>query len=251
MKNLGEMLEHGLVVFNDETQMLDKLVEFSLREKWRRPSSHPVRFADADGEFIYFPTPFATVRVKADWRSVTNQAGYEALAITTNATGQLRHEWRTDATPLTQKAERDLVRGGKLRPEEAQLQIADTDSGKPVDMHAGSISWNAFRKRWVMIAGQAGGSSYLGEIWFAESESLTGPWRWARKIVTHDRYTFYNPAQHPFFDQEDGRVIYFEGTYTAEFSGNNNPTPRYNYNQIMYRLDLADPRLGLPLERKQ
>ncbi len=40
-----------------------------------------------------------------------------------------------------------------------------------------------------------------------------------------------------------GRLIYFEGTYTQTFSGNPVATPRYDYNQIMYRLDLADPRL--------
>jgi hypothetical protein len=51
-------------------------------------------------------------------------------------------------------------------------------------------------------------------------------------------------VSHPFFDQEGGRIIYFEGTYASTFSGNTNPTPRYDYNQIMYRLDLADPRLG-------
>jgi hypothetical protein len=70
---------------------------------------------------------------------------------------------------------------------------------------------------------------------------------YARKVVTHDRYSFYNPTQHPMFDEERGRRIYFEGTYTTTFSGNANPTPRYDYNQIMYRLDLADPRLALPV----
>ena len=48
---------------------------------------------------------------------------------------------------------------------------------------------------------------------------------------------------HPFFDQESGRVIYFEGTYTNTFSGSPTPTPRYEYNNLMYRLDLSDPRL--------
>ena len=36
-------------------------------------------------------------------------------------------------------------------------------------------------------------------------------------------------------------MIFFEGTYTTTFSGNDDPTPRYDYNQVMYRLDLADP----------
>jgi hypothetical protein len=43
-----------------------------------------------------------------------------------------------------------------------------------------------------------------------------------------------------------GRLIYFEGTYASTFSGNPEQTPRYDYNQIMYRFDLDDPRLTLP-----
>jgi hypothetical protein len=41
-------------------------------------------------------------------------------------------------------------------------------------------------------------------------------------------------------------VIYFEGTYTHDFSGNPETTPRYEYNQVMYRLDLGDVRTALP-----
>jgi hypothetical protein len=64
--------------------------------------------------------------------------------------------------------------------------------------------------------------------------------------VTHDRYSFYNPKHHPFFDQEGGRLIYFDGTYATTFSREGDATPRYDYNQVMYRLDLSDPRLALP-----
>jgi hypothetical protein len=49
------------------------------------------------------------------------------------------------------------------------------------------------------------------------------------------------------FDKERGRVIFFEGTYTSSLTSNPNPTPRYDYNQVMYKLDLADPRLALPV----
>ena len=42
-------------------------------------------------------------------------------------------------------------------------------------------------------------------------------------------------------------MIYFEGTYASTFSGNPVRTPLYDYNQIMYRLDLDDPRLNLPV----
>jgi hypothetical protein len=103
-----------------------------------------------------------------------------------------------------------------------------------------------------MIAVQSFGEpSILGEVWFTEADSVTGPWRWGKKIVTHNKYTFYNPAHHPLFDQDGGRIIYFEGTYANTFSGNPDQTPRYDYNQIMYRLDLSDPRLPRPLAPPQ
>ena len=69
------------------------------------------------------------------------------------------------------------------------------------------------------------------------------PYSKAVKIVHHDQYNFYNVATHTFFNQEGGRVIYLEGTYTDSFSGATEKTPRYNYNQVMYRVRLDDSRL--------
>ena len=114
--------------------------------------------------------------------------------------------------------------------------------------HGGSVYWNGYRNRWVMITVESYGStSLLGEIWYAEADTPLGPWVYARKVVTHDKYSFYNPKQHPMFDKDGGRIIFFEGTYTTTFSGNPDPTPRYDYNQVMYQLDLSDPRLALPV----
>jgi hypothetical protein len=108
-----------------------------------------------------------------------------------------------------------------------------------------------------MIALEQFGASLVGEIWYAEAATPEGPWGKAVKIVTHDRVVgegfgqrhegmdFYNPKHHPFYDQQGGRILYFEGTYANTFSGNPTPTPRYEYNQVMYRLDLSDPRLKL------
>jgi hypothetical protein len=94
---------------------------------------------------------------------------------------------------------------------------------------------------------ESGGTSFLGEIWYAEGDTPLGPWVYARKIISHDSYTFYNPRQHPFFDRESGRILFVEGTYTKTFSGQGPVTPRYEYNQVMYRLDLEDERLILPV----
>jgi hypothetical protein len=59
-------------------------------------------------------------------------------------------------------------------------------------------------------------------------------------VVTHDNYTFYNPQLHPEFVSADSPILLLEATYTAMFSGAKLPTPRYDYNQIMYRLDLDE-----------
>lgn len=121
-------------------------------------------------------------------------------------------------------------------------------AGLPVVPHNGSVSWNAYRRKWILIAVQQGGdSSYLGEVWYAEADTPAGPWGYAQKVVSHERYSFYNPKHHPYFDQEGGRIIYFEGTYSFTFSGSaETAVPRYDYNQVMYRLDLSDERLRLP-----
>ena len=235
MKSLDEMLDHGLAVFNDDKAVFEKIAGFKLGDRSRCPHGHPIRRREADGDYLYFGNPFPVTRVRADLKQLADPAGYEVWT---------RGGWKREANPFDAVAERTLIKAGKLKPDEARFQPVDVDTGKPLEMHYGSVCWNGFRKRWVMIApARGGGPSFLGEVYYAEAPELTGPWLRAKKIVTHDQYTFYNPVQHPFFDQAGGRVIYFEGTYAETFSGNPVATPRYDYNQIMYRLDLADPRL--------
>jgi len=41
----------------------------------------------------------------------------------------------------------------------------------------------------------------------------------------------------------DSPILIFEDTYTQQFADKPIPTPRYDYNQILYRLDLDDPAL--------
>ena len=130
-------------------------------------------------------------------------------------------------------------------------QIGDPGNPKPILLNNCSCFWNDYRKRYIMIASEALGATMLGEVWYSEADRPEGPWVQARKIITHankkgDAHDFYNPTQHPFLDQAGGRVIYLEGSYVNTFSGNPHPTPYYEYNQIMYRLDLSDPRLKLP-----
>src|SRR5262249_4577355 len=149
-----------------------------------------------------------------------------------NQDGSLRYAWKKNTPVVDAAKQARLIARKLLKPAEALLHLQDADTGKPVSAHSGSGYWNAYRQRWGLIAVQSCGTSVLGEVWYAEADTPLGPWVYARKIVTHDRYSFYNPKQHPQFDQENGRTIFFEGTYTNMFSGNPEPTPRYDYNQI-------------------
>jgi hypothetical protein len=208
IKDLGHPYERVLVIFNDKTQTFDKLLEIPL-EAPLYPEGHPVRVKVDGVDYYYFSfSPPYSTRVRADMKHVTDLNSYERTQL-----------------------------AGRKEP------LRDIDTDAPVNIHAGSVYWNEFRKRWIMIGEQR---EHLGEIWFAEADTLTGPWVYAKKIVTHEKYTFYNPTQHPFFDQEGGRLVYFSGTYASTFSGNPEKTPRYDYNIIMYRLALDDPRLRLP-----
>jgi hypothetical protein len=262
MKSLDVVLNQGLVIYDDKANVFRKLRDLPATVGWRCPREHPTRWQDGGREYFLFPVPFPTVRVRADLKSIQDLDAYEAFTplapgskydkaaakVERDAAGKLVYGWKPNTEPINTAQERELIAAGRIQAEEARFQLRDAETSKPVDLHKGSVYWNAYRKKWLAVAVQFGGSSsFLGEVWLAESAEPTGPWQWARKIVTHEKYTFYNPVQHPFLDAEGGKVIYFEGTYANTFSGNADQTPRYDYNQIMYRLDLSDPRLPQPL----
>jgi hypothetical protein len=262
MKSLEVVLSQGLAIYDDKAGVFRKLRDLPATVGWHCPRAHPTRYRDGGREYFLFPTPYPTVRVRADLKSIQDPNAYEAFTplapgsrygkvtaqVERDAAGKCVYGWKPDTEPNITAQERELIAAGKIQAEEARFQLRDIETGKGVDLHGGSVHWNAYRKKWLAVAVQIGGSSsFLGEVWLAEAAEPTGPWQWARKIVTHDKYTFYNPVHHPFLDGDGGKVIYYEGTYANTFSGNADQTPRYDYNQIMYRLDLSDPRLPQPL----
>jgi len=256
MKSLGERLEHGLMVYNDEKELFERALRLDDAVR-RHPQGQPTRVTVDGQAYWYFAHPYPHLRVKAQWDALFDPSAYEtftclavgsagegdAAAVDRDAAGRLVWGWKRGAAPLDLARQGELVKAGRIRKDERWIDLRDADTGKPVVAHRGSVRWNAYRKRWIMILCEQWGASALGEIWYAEADAPEGPWHRARKIVTHDAYSFYNPVHHAFFDAEGGRVIYFEGTYTRAFSAAKRPTPRYDYNQIMYRLDLSDPRL--------
>lgn len=177
-------------------------------EKGLIPRGHPFMWEDPAGtRWVLFGDPFPTMRCPADLAGWHDQKKWEKVDLPANP--------------------------------------RSAEDGSEVKPHRGSVAWNPFRKKWITVFTQHFGKpSAFGEIWYAEADVPTGPWGKAVKILTHDNYTFYNPRIHPELVPDDANFIVFEGTYTAEFADRPNPTPRYNYNQILYRLDLDDPKLA-------
>jgi hypothetical protein len=252
MKDLDYAFEWGLAMFNDQKQVFEPVARFDLHGPHR--SAHPFRGRVRDDDYYYI---FPTLRVKADLKHLADAGAYENFTclagglpadksvprLDRGPDGRLRYGWRPGLAPVTPDLQQGWVQAGHLKPEENWCWLHDVERGQPIGGSpvGGSVCWNQYRQRWLMIGG-----GEPGETWFAEADTPVGPWVYARRIVSHDKYNFYNPTQHPFFDQEGGRIIYFEATYTDTFSDAPTPTPRYNYNQVMYRLRLDDPRLALP-----
>jgi hypothetical protein len=204
--------EWGLCVWNETASNFEPF-----RVLWRKtepspkpppfPEGHPAFWKDAAGkQWVLFGNPLPTLRC-----------------------------------PATYEAWQDTNTWEILKPQES-LQAAGTNEA--VKPHSGSIAWNEWRKRWVTVFMQTFGKpSAFGELWYAEANAPTGPWGPAIKVLSHDHYTFYNPRLHPEFTNPNSPILLFEGTYTIQFSDGKQPTPRYDYNQVLYRLDLDDPAL--------
>ena len=202
--------ESGLAVWNDEAARYErKLVVWKKSEDSKKPppvpDGHASFWTDEKGaEWLYFGDPLPRLRCRPTFESWSDPAQWEKVA--------------------------------------PQPTLAGSDGSK-VTPHSGSISWHPGRRKWVTVFMQnLGKPSAFGELWYAEAPAPTGPWGTAVKVLSHNDYTFYNPHLHPEMSTE--KSLIFEGTYTREFSGNREPTPRYDYNQVLYRLDLDDPALN-------
>jgi hypothetical protein len=206
-----EAYEFGLCVWNDAAANFKPLrVVWTKSEQTPKrppaPEGHPVFWKDEAGhEWVLFGDPFPRLRCPATFEGWQNSNSWEVL------------------TP--------------------QAMLLSPD-GKTVKPHSGSIAWNEWRQRWVAVFMEAFGKpSVFGELWYSEAPAPTGPWGTAVKILSHDNYTFYNPRLHPEFTPTNSPILLFEGTYTMTFADRPHPTPRYDYNQMLYRLDLDDPQL--------
>ncbi len=194
---------------------------------------------------------------------IPDDGALDADALERDPDGNLVWDWKRGTAAVPPHAWEELVQRGMVEPRELPYRLIDVETGETVAPHVGgSIHWNEHRQRWIMVRSRAGGGeSVLGEVYYFEAETPLGPWAYGQKIVTHtmpapswDRsaetrtYSFYNPVHHPELDRAKGREILFEGTMSVLFAHSPHPRiPGYNYNQMMYGLDLEDPRLFLPV----
>ena len=214
----------GLAEFDDDKAVFEPVCTYP-KDHPLRPEGHPFQVVNGGQRFLYFqPTvmgAFPLVRSLPDRAHLTDAASLEAFTCLAPGAryagadtrldrapdGHLLWAWKKDTAALGEDQADALVSAGKMRPEERLTALRDIDTDQAVLSHGGSVFWNPYRKRWVMITTQTFGSpSFLGEVWFAEADTPVGPWLYAKRIATHGGYTFYNPTQHPFFDQE-GRAI--------------------------------------------
>jgi hypothetical protein len=218
IRNHLEIYEWGLCAWDEKTERFEQR-----RVVWKKsetapkpppmPDGHPVLWKDTAGkEWVLFGNPLPALRCPATFEAWENPSTWEVL-----------------------------------KPQES---LESAEDGRQVKPHSGSIAWNNFRKRWVTVFMEAYGKpSVFGELWYAEADAPTGPWGKTVKVLTHENYTFYNPRLHPEFTPTNSPILLFEGTYTMEFANKPAPTPRYNYNQILYRLDLEDAALKPAFEK--
>lgn len=128
---------------------------------------------------------------------------------------------------------------------ESPISLQSATSEEKVRPHTGSIAYSSHHKAWVTVFMQNFGKpSPFGELWYAEANSPFGPWGKAVKVLSHENYTFYNPRLLAEFTPEGSPTLLFEGTYTEQFANKPYPTARYDYNQILYRVNLNDERLA-------
>lgn len=258
VRNMLDVYEHGAVEFDEAKRVWVKRITWPEGAP-AYPAGQPTIVDGPDGRWIYFALNLPDLRVRADIASYLDLARYEAFTplkpgsrrgkpeVERDAAGRVVLGWKRDTATLDALAQAKLLRSGAIRPDESTIVLRDVETGRPIRPHTSSLMWNAYRSAWSLVVLESGGTtSILGEVWYAEADRPEGPWLYARKVVTHDKYSFYNPRLHPYFAKDGGRLLYFEATYTHSFSGNPEQTPRYDYNQVMYRLDLSDPRTNLP-----
>lgn len=236
----GARREHGIAEFNEQSGEFDAVTLLGEEFSWQCPRGHGVALTVEGRDYIGFADPFCTTRVPAVYEDVLDPSKYEALSFASDAKALI---WQKTHAPTSQTEEAKLVMEGAVEKGRERLQVVNAADGKSLSLASGCVTWNRHRKKWVLIASDAlPGKGRSGRLWYAESDDGAGPWTAATCVVNDEPASVSDPLHLEVFEQENGRVIYFDATLAADASGAQ-ALPRYERNRVMYRLDLADPRL--------
>lgn len=262
-----EPQERGLLEYSKKTGFFELIAKYPDSPVFMggEGGSTVFRHSVKGKELFYFPGPLPFVRHPADYESQRDITAREAFTclkeepganktsprLDRDQQGRLRWGWKKNASPVTHPRMDKMVKDGLMTNEERWYSLYDIGTGKSVIPHQGSVYWNPYRRRWIGIFVQFFGDTLAGEIWYSEADTPQGPWVYAKKILTHkwqdQDYSFYLPAQLPAFDKHGGRTIYFKGSFSAFFGDLKTAAPRHDYNIMVYKLELDDPRLFLPV----
>eukprot|EP01052_Picozoa_sp_SAG31_P029157 SAG31_NODE_2876_length_4970_cov_2.820776_4_plen_229_part_00 len=172
-----------------------------------------------------YANPFANYRVAADFDALLNVSAYETYTPcdTPACKSMSVWRWRPAAYNNTEgwrgfgpAEERTAIHNRMLNTANAHYQVIDVETQQPMlgGLARGSVNWNAFLKKYILIAdkGMHGGASResnYGEIWYCEATAITGPWRECVRVISHagTGTSCYNPLQLQFMDELGGQVV--------------------------------------------
>jgi hypothetical protein len=238
--SLSERTRFGMLAYDDDAERFVDGVDF-VGSDAHFPDDNGFIVEVGGANWLYYENG---IRIPARAEAMLDPARYQAFTplvgdAVVRVDGFPEYAWRAGEANAVRET------SGLLERERLVGHVVDVETGRSIDVHGnGALDPSTFLGRYVRLITPR---IALGQTWIAISDTPMGPWVVARRLLSHPNYTFYNPRQHPALARDHGRRIYFDGTYVTTFSGNDDPTPRYDYNQVMYAVDLDDPALALPM----
>ena len=193
IRKMLEVYERGLAEFNPETKRFEKVVQFPdadnlCRRVSRRSSVSSSRTMGSN--YVYYAiripllphagrpgTPQGAHGVRGLHLPGTGHAASRSSRSTAVAEGRLHYGWKTNTQLVRQDQQTKLIASRRIKPRRSRCSICATSTrARRCMAHGGSVYWNAYRKRWVMITVESFGSTSTS----ARSGMPRPTRRWAR-----------------------------------------------------------------------
>lgn len=258
-QNLDRVGDAGFALFNQSRGNFTVFKRISSLRHHKCTHPVPIKYRDQNF-FMLFPWEMAGEKIDA----ICNEARHfyysclekvsdqgdsgviiegDSYRLRRDENGQIQYRWQQNGVGCSALVQKKLFDAGLMRPSEALFAPVLLETGERIINFNGSIVYNNFRRRWVMI----NQGNRAGELVYAEADTPTGPWAFARRVCEFADYNLYNPVIHPWFSRGGGKTIFFEGTYTNYFSSAAGKNPEADYNQVMFKLDLERSEMLMPI----